>query len=175
LSLASAFQEVDLKAPPEGGGFDPGIQTINKLSRLAAILLMLVVMVMASVTPAFAAEGDNGTYNGGYGDYEHHGGWLIVTNQSAAIYAPLVDSHFAIFRYDEQLVSIFATDEQGITDALALPRAIFSLNRRKYSKDIVMMNGMRLEKTVFNYPAEPTDPIPPTTVHYPQRQADSSH
>jgi len=29
LSLASAFQEVDLKAPPEGGGFDPGIQTIN--------------------------------------------------------------------------------------------------------------------------------------------------
>jgi len=137
-------------------------------------MFMLVVIVMASLTPVLAensAEYENGVYD----DYEHENdyeyeyqwGWLTIRNHSAATNAPMIDSHFVVFRqHDEQLISIFATDEQSVTETLYLLQGEYFLEQQHVQhgyallprKYFVIEYGVHLEKSVANHPIIPTTP-----------------
>ena len=121
---------------------------------------MLIVLVITSITPIFA-----------YSDYDnggHWGGWLVISNRSGATDAPMVDSHFAIFRtFDEQLMAIVATDWQGRTEAISLPPGEYFIEQQfsQHGYDLLprqnfaIVEGMITEKSVFNHPLILTIPL----------------
>ena len=141
------------------------ITKASNKSRLLVAFALMIVMVVTSVTPAFAFA----PY--GTGEYEHNGGWLTITNQNAITNAPIHNSIFVVSRqYDGEIISIFAADEHGRTEAITLPVGEFYLSQQKVQQGyipipqipFVVVEGMRMEKTVFNHPVETTPPIPPT-------------
>ena len=139
--------------------------------RLAVLTLLFIALVMASITPVFAA---NGTHNGNDTDSNDYNGWgwLTVTNLCGITEAPMIDSHFAIYRQsDGQVLVMFATDEQGKSEPIFLPAGDYILEQLLVQDGYALVpylhvriiQGINLEKTIFNYPATPTpSPEPPT-------------
>jgi hypothetical protein len=129
-----------------------------KKTKLAMSLFLIIVMVAASVMPAFSADCDE------YAD----AGWLTIFNQSGATNAPLADSLFIIYsQTDEFAIQIIvATDENGKTDPLALPAGAYFIEQLDVQEGYALVSrlhfesidGQRTEKSIFNYLAMPFVP-----------------